>query len=86
RIKNDAGVTKKEFDTYYHKSNFGVAIRIEDKYTTKIPLDEVRQKWKNFKPPQSFHYLNDEDISIAEEITNFSLPKFKSSSQLALNY
>lgn len=88
KVKNDAGVTKKEFDTYYQKSDMGVAIRIEDRHTIKkpIPLHTVREKWTKFRPPQSFHYLKEEEISIAEEITNYSLPTSQLSLQLSPNY
>lgn len=86
KVKKDAGVTKKEFDTYYEKSIRGVAIRIKDKHRTNLSLDKVRQKWATFRPPQSFHYLKEEEISIAEEITNYSLPTSKPMPELTLNY
>lgn len=86
KVKNDAGVTKEEFNTYYQKSMMGVAIRIEDKHTIKIPLDKVREKWTTFRPPQSFHYLKEKEISIAEEITNYSLTTSQPLSQVTVNY
>ncbi|MBD2395151.1 ASCH domain-containing protein [Cyanobacterium aponinum FACHB-4101] len=86
KVKNDAGITKEEFNTYYQKSMMGVAIRIKDKHTIKLPLDKIREKWTTFRPPQSFHYLKEKEVSIAEEITNYSLPICKSLSSLTINY
>jgi predicted transcriptional regulator len=85
KVKEDAGITKEEFDAYYQKSSFGVAIRIEYRHTAKLSLDTIRQWWANFRPPQSFHYLKEEEISMAEEITKYDLPSSKPVTQLALN-
>jgi predicted transcriptional regulator len=90
KVKDDAGVSKKEFDDYYQKSNFGVGIRIKDRFTSKLSLEEIRKTWVRFRPPQSFHYLKEDEIAIAEKITGFNLAKTESNteflSQLALNY
>jgi predicted transcriptional regulator len=86
KVQGDAGITKEEFDAYYQKSRLGFAIKIQYGHTTKLPLDKVRQKWTTFHPPQSFHYLKEEEISIAEEITGYCLPTSQPISQLALNY
>lgn len=86
-VKQDSGLTKREFDLYYQNSNFGVGIFIKDKRTTALPLHEVRQKWSNFRPPQSFHYLKDEEICLAEEITKYKLSSTdQSMPQLVLKY
>lgn len=90
KVKNDAGVSKKEFDDYYQKSNFGVGIRIKDRCTSKLSLEEIRKTWVRFRPPQSFHYLKEDEIAIAEKITGFNLSKTEPNAeplrQLALNY
>jgi predicted transcriptional regulator len=90
KVKDDAGVSKKEFDDYYQKSNFGVGIRIKDRFTSKLSLEEIRKTWVRFRPPQSFHYLKEDEIAIAEKITGFNLVKTEPNAeplrQLALNY
>jgi predicted transcriptional regulator len=87
KVKDNAGVSKKEFDDYYQKSSFGVGIRIRDKRTCKLSLEEIRKTWIKFRPPQSFHYLKEDEIAIAEKITNFKLSRTdietESSRQLA---
>ena len=72
-VKQDSGLTKREFDLYYENSSLGVGIFIKDKRITALPLHEVRLKWSNFRPPQSFHYLKDDEISLAEELTKYNL-------------
>jgi predicted transcriptional regulator len=87
KVKKDSGLTKREFDLYYENSSFGVGIFIKDKRTTALPLHEVRQKWSNFRPPQSFHYLKDDEVCLAEEITKYNLSSTNQSMpQLVLTY
>ena len=86
-VKQDSGLTKKEFDLYYERSSFGVGIFIQDKHITELPIHEVREKWSHFKPPQSFHYLKDDEITLAEEITKYSLSSsYESMPQLVPKY
>lgn len=73
QVKKQAGVTKKEFDSYYKNSKLAVAICFDLKYKTDLSLNTVRQKWENFNPPQSFHYLRSEEVCLAESITGYSV-------------
>ena len=73
QVKKKAGVTKKEFDLYYKNSKLAVAICFDLKYTTDLSLNTVRQRWENFNPPQSFHYLKLEEVYLAESITGYSI-------------
>ena len=87
KVKQDAGLTKEEFDLYYQKSNFGVGIFMKDRHITALSLDEVRQRWPHFRPPQSFHYLKDNEICLAEEITQYNLSSgHQPSLPLSLNH
>lgn len=84
QVKVHAGVTYDEFQSYYENSQLGVAIQIELIQTPrKISLDKIREKWENFRPPQSFQYLTLEQILLAEEILNWPLPSQSSLPQLS---
>jgi len=75
RVKVEAGVTYDKFQAYYEKSQLGVAIQMELIQTPrKISLDKIREKWEDFRPPQSFQYLTLEQILLAEEILSWPLP------------
>ncbi len=71
KVKKVAGLTKEEFDLYYQNSNFGVGIFMKDRHITALSLDEVRQRWPHFRPPQSFHYLKDNEVCLAGEFSDF---------------
>jgi predicted transcriptional regulator len=83
KVQKEAGVTKQEFDSYYQNSTLGVGICIEFKHDKELSLEEVRQRWSQFRPPQSFHYLKEDEVLLAEEITGYSLPKKIENSQLS---
>lgn len=87
KVKKDAGLTKEEFDLYYQNSNFGVGIFMKDRHITALSLDEVRQHWPHFRPPQSFHYLKENEICLAEEITQYNLSSsYQTKLPLPLNH
>ncbi|MBO9997947.1 MAG: ASCH domain-containing protein [Cyanobacteria bacterium SID2] len=85
KVKNKAGVTKEEFDAYYQKSTLGVGICINSIHCIKMSLEDVRKQWNQFKPPQNFHYLKEEEILLAEQVTDYSLTFKTQDSQIPLS-
>lgn len=83
-VQYSAGITKQEFDSYYQKSRLGIGISIKFNSTQKLSLEKVRERWHQFKPPQSFYYLKEDEVLLAEEITEYSLPRTSETSQLNL--
>lgn len=85
QVQINAGVTYDEFKAYYKKSTVGVAIQIElIQAPRKVALDVIRQKWENFRPPQSFQYLTLEQVLVMEEILNWRLPSQTSFRQFSI--
>lgn len=59
-VKYSAGVTRQEFDRYYEDASLGVGIHLSE--ISRLPkpfnLDQVRELWPKFHPPQGYHYLS----------------------------
>lgn len=52
----DAGITEKEYFSYFHDKPFGYAIKIEDVFKFKEPLEPFTLSL-DFKAPYNFHYV-----------------------------
>jgi predicted transcriptional regulator len=59
------GVTHQEFDAYFEGAARAVAITITDARALARPasLDELRRRWADFRPPQSFRYLSPSQVA-----------------------
>lgn len=59
------GVTRREFDAYFEGTTRAVAITIADARALARPasLDELRRRWEDFRPPQSFRYLSPSQVA-----------------------
>lgn len=66
--KNKANVTEYEFNEYFKNKSDGTAIYIKKRYQYEfpIPLENIKKKIKNFVPPQSFYYLDSNDVIVSE--------------------
>lgn len=64
-VRDVAGITRREFDAYFHGLDSGVAIHIEDvaQFREPVALDTLRAAWKGFHPPQGFRYVDASDLS-----------------------
>lgn len=64
-VKNEAGVTREEFFTYYAGAPMGYGIRLKKAWSlpTPIALISLRRAWSKFRPPQSYHYLPSEIVT-----------------------
>jgi len=71
-----SGLTKREFDAYFVGASKGYAIRIGRfwKLPETVPLKTLRKRRVGFRPPQSYHYWNLDELllmggdSISERI------------------
>lgn len=59
------GVTREEFNAYFDGTTRAVAITIADARALARPasLDELRRRWADFRPPQSFRYLSPSQVA-----------------------
>lgn len=64
-VRDVAGVTRREFDAYFHGLDSGVSIQIADvaEFRQSIPLDDLREAWQGFHPPQGFRYVESSAIA-----------------------
>lgn len=64
-VKLDAGVSQEEFREYFSGALFGFGIHLEspNRFHTPVSLEEIQERWKGFRPPQSFRYLNSTELA-----------------------
>lgn len=67
KVSDIAGVTEKEFTEYYDGTEkaYGIFIKKSWQLDTPLDLSNLKMKWKNFHPPQSYRYIS---VSEAEVI------------------
>lgn len=60
----NTGITRGEFEAYFEGTSRAVAITIRDALPLARPasLDELRRRWADFRPPQSFRYLSPSQV------------------------
>lgn len=60
-----AGVTKKEYESYFSECERAVGIVLADpvSFAEPVSLERLRELWPNFQPPQGFRYLDQEQAS-----------------------
>lgn len=64
-VRDTAGVTRSEFESYFHGLRIGTAIHIGDVTSFKEPvrLSTLRRIWAGFQPPQGFRYVAESEIA-----------------------
>ncbi|HLO84843.1 MAG TPA: ASCH domain-containing protein [Nostocaceae cyanobacterium] len=69
------GLTYECFQKYYKNSTTGCAILVREKITFESPikLEKLREKWSDFRPPQSYYYLRDRDINIIKSMAKHDI-------------
>lgn len=69
-VKDDAGISKDEFDSYFEGADTGYGIYFNAPSSMRRPirLDELRQLWSGFHPPQNFRYL---DTTLIQSMSSF---------------
>lgn len=60
KVRNQAGVTKAEFEEYFEGASVGFAIQFAQVWSLREPvwLVKLRKLWRGFHPPQSYQYLS----------------------------
>lgn len=58
----DSGISKVFFDKYFEGRDYAFALKIKSAILYKIPIDPY-SKCRNFVPPQSFKYIDNEMYS-----------------------
>ena len=64
KFNGRSGLTKQEFDSYFAKASVGYAIRIGKLWEIyePVPLKTLRKRRTGFRPPQSYHYWNLDEL------------------------
>lgn len=59
KVAGSAGVSRAEYDAYFRDAERSVAIWLGGvaAFDRPIPLEELRQRWPWFRPPQSFCFV-----------------------------
>lgn len=66
QVCNQAGVTKEQFDHYYSGAEraFGIFLDVTRQLPVPIKLRGLKEILGEFQPPQSYIYLNQEDLRL----------------------
>jgi predicted transcriptional regulator len=69
--RTQAGVTKQEFESYFYDCEQAVGIVLENamSYLEPVPLEQLREMWPNFHPPQGFRYLDNEQVRFVNSLS-----------------
>ncbi|MEH2254536.1 MAG: ASCH domain-containing protein [Nostoc sp.] len=69
-VKDKAGISYECFQKYYENSQTGFAIffRKPFSFDSPIKLEQLREEWSDFRPPQCYYYLKDREINLVQSI------------------
>jgi predicted transcriptional regulator len=58
-VQSTAGITKAEFDNYFNncENAVGIVLQAVTELPAPVSLNDLRERWPNFHPPQGFRYL-----------------------------
>ena len=58
-VEKKAGLSKEEFYEYYigQEKGYGIFFQETEDIHHPINLDEIKKRWKDFTPPQSYRYV-----------------------------
>ncbi|MBW4505340.1 MAG: ASCH domain-containing protein [Scytonematopsis contorta HA4267-MV1] len=75
QVKDKAGVTSKEFESYYEGASMvvGIFLKNVERFSMPINLELLREKFPKFYPPQSYRYLKESEMQILESIMEESV-------------
>ncbi|WP_375492629.1 hypothetical protein [uncultured Nostoc sp.] len=70
QVKNIAGITSKEFQSYYDGASVIVGIFVKNIKTLPDPIEltQLREKIPEFRPPQSYRYLKESEFKMFESM------------------
>ncbi|MFL6623631.1 MAG: ASCH domain-containing protein [Sulfurifustis sp.] len=66
RVRNRAGIVRKEFDWYFSGATRVFAIEFSEIKTLREPvwLNKLRRLWNGFHPPQTYRYVSREQMNL----------------------
>ena len=64
-VTSTAGITHEEFNRYFEGAEQGIGIVVKNirRLETPVALEQLRENWIGFRPPQSFYYASNEQIN-----------------------
>ncbi|AVH70088.1 ASCH domain-containing protein [Nostoc sp. 'Lobaria pulmonaria (5183) cyanobiont'] len=70
QVKNIAGISSKEFQSYYDGASVMVGIFVKNIKTLPDPIEltQLREKIPKFRPPQSYRYLKESEFKMFESM------------------
>jgi predicted transcriptional regulator len=76
RVKDEAGISRKEYDDYFRGASAAIGIRLEGVHplVQPIPLCELRERWPWLRPPQSYRYVDAQLDPAGERLASLSPP------------
>ncbi len=66
KVSSIAGVTEEEFVSYYNGTEKAYGIFIKKSWHLEAPLalSNLKEKWENFHPPQSYRYISIKEAAV----------------------
>lgn len=66
QVNKNACLTEDEFCSYYAGTNkaFGIFIKQSWHFDTPLALSNLKEKWTNFHPPQSYRYISTHEADL----------------------
>ena len=66
KVANIAGISKEEFIDYYEGTEkaYGIFIKKSWHLETPLALSNLKTKWENFHPPQSYRYVSLKEATV----------------------
>ena len=78
QVKDEIGITKSEYEAYYHDCRIahGIVLKDVELFDKPIQLSELRRIFPNFNPPQPYCYFNIDDFQNCELVYNLNIPEY----------
>ena len=67
-VRNEAGLTRKQFAEYYEGATrgYGIFLKEAKELSEPITLEDLREAWSGFHPPQIFRYLTATELEMVK--------------------
>ncbi|MDY7012631.1 MAG: hypothetical protein SVX43_03340, partial [Cyanobacteriota bacterium] len=74
-VEDKAGLTHDDFKKYYKNSSIGYAIFLKRNvsFNPSIKLEQLRKEWLDFRPPQCYRYLREQEMTLVQAITKHDI-------------
>jgi predicted transcriptional regulator len=76
QVKDNAGVSRREYNAYFSGSTTAIGIRLGavQRLARPISLRELRERWPWLRPPQSYRYVDARLDSDGERVASLAPP------------